>query len=579
MAGTARTTPAPRRAVARRKTRAAASEASARAAADSILGANPFIGIRLGDVLNAARKIGRQAVKQPRLAVEKQASLLRELTAIVAGRSSIAPEPGDRRFTDPTWAENPLYRRHLQAYLACGQALDAFVAHSGLDPKTRERARFVAATLTSALAPTNALIGNPAALKTAFETGGRSLARGFANRITDLRHNGWMPSQVDRTSFELGRNLALSPGAVVFRNDVLELIQYAPKTPRVRARPHIIVPPQINKFYVFDLAPGKSIVEYLVGHGFQVFAVSWRNPTPKHRRWDMDTYVEALLDAIAAAREITGSDDVIAHAACSGAMTTAALLGHLARTGDRQVRAATLMVAVLGGTSDSALGLFAGPEAIRAAKQASKRQGVLKGEDMGRVFAWLRPNDLVWNYWVNNYLLGKRPPAFDVLYWNNDTTRLPAAFHAQLLDIFADDLFRTPGALKVCGAPIDLAAVKCDKYVVAGTTDHITPWKGVYQAARSFGGRSRFVLSSSGHIQSLINPPGNAKASFFVNSKAIADPDRWLAGAQSTPGSRWGDWAEWLAARSGAWRAAPEALGSARHPAAEPAPGSYVVEP
>jgi polyhydroxyalkanoate synthase len=527
--------------------------------------------MRLQDLVSTVRQVGRKALTHPRHAIEKETALVRELAAIAVGRSKIEVPPGDRRFADPAWTENPLYRRTLQAYLACGQALDAFIAQSGLEPKTRERARYYAAT-------TNALIGNPAALKLALETGGRSIVRGLANQISDARHNGLMPAQVDRSAFALGKNLALSPGAVVFRNEVLELIQFEPRTAEVRSRPHLIVPPQINKFYVFDLAPGKSIVEHLVSNGFQVFAVSWRNPTCKHRDWDMDTYVSALLKAIAGVCEIAGSDDVIAHAACSGAMTTAALMGYLARRRDRRIYAATMMVAVLGGAGDSLLGLFATPRAIAAAKQASARQGVLKGEDMGRVFAWLRPDDLIWNYWVNNYLMGRKPPAFDVLYWNNDTTRLPATFHAQLLDIFGDDLLRQPDAFEVLGTPVDLQEVKCDKYFVAGTTDHITPWKGVYESARSFGGRNRFILSTSGHIQSLINPPGNPKSSFLSHTKMPASADRWLSAAQSTPGSWWNDWAEWLGERSGTWRAAPASLGGARHPASEPAPGTYVLE-
>jgi polyhydroxyalkanoate synthase len=387
-----------------------------------------------------------------------------------------------------------------------------------------------------------------------------------------------MPAQVDKQSFRIGENLAVSPGAVVFANDVLELIEYAPATAAVHARPHLIVPPQINKYYVFDLSPGKSIVEHLVRAGFRTFAVSWRNPTADQRDWDMDTYAGALVDAIDAVREITGSADLNLHAACSGAMTVSALLGHFAAKGERPVHAATLMVAVLGAHEGSQLGLFATPETIAAAKRASAAKGILDGRDMGRVFAWLRPNDLVWNYWVNNYLLGQPPPAFDVLYWNNDTTRLPAKFHAQLLDVFGDDLLRRPGAFTVRGTPIDLGQVDCEKFVLAGITDHITPWKAVYDLARTLGGAGEFVLSSSGHVQSLLNPPGNPKARFFVNPALPQTADEWLAGAAERSGSWWDHWREWLAARSGPQRAAPAALGSERHRPGTPAPGRYVAE-
>jgi len=292
----------------------------------------------------------------------------------------------------------------------------------------------------------------------------------------------------------------------------------------------------------------------------------------------MDTYVSALLEAIKAIREITGSEDVNLHGACSGAMTIAALLGHLKARGKNTVNAITLMVALLDNTADSQLGLFATPEAIAAAKQASLARGVLAGEEMGRVFAWLRPNDLVWNYWVNNYLLGKAPPAFDVLYWNNDTTRLPARFHGQLLDIFTGNLLGKRHAFTVLGTPIDLSEVTCDKYVVAGVTDHITPWKGVYNTARTFGGNTRFVLSSSGHIQSLINPPGNPKAKFYLNPELPADADEWLNKAQAEKDSWWNDWREWIASRSGERKAAPASLGSRRHAPVADSPGTYVTE-
>ena len=415
-------------------------------------------------------------------------------------------------------------------------------------------------------------------MKKFIDTGGASVVRGVQNMLRDASKNRGMPAQVDMSAFEVGKNLAQSPGVVVFRNPVLELIQYTPATETVHARPHLMVPPQVNKFYVFDLAPGKSIVEFLVKRGFQLFMVSWRNPTAAQRNWGMDTYVEALLEAIDAVKDITGSADVLMHGACSGAMTMSALLGHLAAKRQRLVRAATLMVAVLDNRADSQLGTFVTPQTVAAAKRATKAKGVLEGKEMGRIFAWMRPNDLVWNYWVNNYLLGNPPPAFDVLYWNNDTTRLAAKFHGELLDIFTENLLVQPGAMTVLGTPIDLTKVTCDKYVVAGITDHITPWKGVFDTSRSFGGKNEFVVSTSGHIQSLINPPGNPKAKFLLNPKPAATADEWLAGATPTQDSWWPHWSEWLAARSGKRRTAPKTLGSKRFPPGDAAPGRYVRE-
>jgi poly[(R)-3-hydroxyalkanoate] polymerase subunit PhaC len=547
-------------------------------AAEEMLGPNPFIGLRQQDILATAQQLAAQAFKQPMLVLEQQAGLSRELIGILAGQSELTPQKGDKRFLDAAWKDNPFYRTYLQCYLAWSNTLNAFVDRSALDSKSKERARFVVSLLTEALAPSNTILGNPSALKKTIESGGKSLITGLQNMLQDLSTNQGMPSQVNKKAFQLGENLALSPGAVVFCNEVLELIQYASPTQEVFARPQVIVPPQINKFYIFDLSPGKSIVEYLLKNGFQVFAVSWRNPTAAQRDYEMETYVQALLEAIAAVRDITGSDDVNVHGACSGAMTMSALLGHLAANQQPLVNAATLMVAVLDISSDSQLGLFATPETIAAAKQNSQLKGVLEGQEMGRVFAWLRPNDLIWNYWVNNYLMGNPPPAFDILYWSNDTTRLPARFHAQLLDIFVDRLFKKPGALKILGTPIDLSRVDCDKYVVAGITDHITPWKGVYQSARMFGGENDFVLSSSGHVQSLINPPGNPKAKFFLNPQSPPNADEWLAGAQAVSDTWWEHWRQWLAARSGEMRTAPESLGNKRHKPSAKAPGTYVTE-
>ena len=551
----------------------------AASAAEGMLGPNPFVGLRACDIVATAQKIGTQALRQPALVMEQEAAFAREVLKLFSGGGDAMPPKGDKRFTDAAWQNNFMYRATLQGYLAWRDTLAGFVERSALDPANKERAKFVMSLFTDAASPTNTLLGNPAALKKVVDTGGASLMDGCNNLMMDLLKNHGMPAQVNKTAFGVGKNLATSTGAVVFRNEVLELIQYAPTTQQVYGRPQLIVPPQINKFYIFDLSEGKSIVDYLVKNELQVFVVSWRNPTAAQSHWDLDTYVTALVEAITAVREITGCDDVNLHGACSGAMAISALLGHLASRGDKTVNAATLMVAVLDNSADSQLGLFATPEAIAAAKQHSTSRGVLAGEEMGRVFAWMRPNDLVWNYWVNNYLLGNAPPAFDILYWNNDATRLPAKMHGQLLDIFTQNLFSKPGALTVLGTPIDLSQVTCDKYVVAGMTDHITPWKGVYNTAKTFGGNTRFILSSSGHIQSLINPPGNPKSKYYLNPELPANADAWLAGAKTEADTWWGNWRDWLVARSGERRAAPAALGSERHPAGVKAPGTYVLEP
>jgi polyhydroxyalkanoate synthase subunit PhaC len=553
--------------------------ALAEQATEGMLGPNPFVGLRAEDIVASFRAIGEQALQNPTLVVEQEAGLIRELIAIMAGRSELAPQKGDKRFGDPAWQESPLYRMVLQGYVAWTNALQGFVDRSALDDRTKDRARFAVSLMTDALAPTNTLLGNPAALKKTWEARGQNLLNGLKNLVDDINNNGGLPSQVDKKAFAVGDNLALSRGEVVFRNPVLELIQYSPATDTVYERPHLIVPPEINKFYVFDLSPGKSMVEYMVAHGFQMFAVSWRNPTAEHRDWGMDTYVGALQEAIAAMHDITSSSDLILHAACSGAMTAAALAGHLAASGDASIHAMVMMVAVLGQASEGTLGLFATEETTAAAKLKSQSSGVLDGMEMNRIFAWLRPNDLVWNYWVNNYLMGNPPPAFDVLYWSNDSTRLPAVFHAEILDIFADNRLVKPGAMKVRGTPIDLSKVTFDKMFIAGTTDHITPWKGVYDSARAFGGMTDFVLCSSGHIQSLINPPTNKKARYFLNPQLGPSADAWLKQATTMSGSWWDLWQTWSTERSGSKRPAPAVLGSERYKPLEAAPGSYVLEP
>ena len=428
-------------------------------ATEGMLGPNPFIGFRPQDIAAAFEELAQQALRHPGAVLEQEVALLREVMAIASGRSKLSAAPGDKRFTDPAWQENPLYRMCLQSYLAWTKSVAQFVEESGLDRRTKERVRFAASLVTDAMAPTNTLLGNPAALRRILDSRGASLLTGLQNMAADMATNGWMPSQVDKSAFKVGANLALSKGAVVLTTPVLELVQYSPANDAVHARPHLIVPPQINKFYFFDLAPGRSIVEHLTRSQFQVFAISWRNPTAAQRDWGMETYVAAIREAIEAIRDITGSPDVIVHAACSGAMTATILAGVLAARREPLIRAMTLMVAVLGGSPDTQLGLFSTPEVIAAAKLETSRRGVPEGGEMGRVFAWMRPNDLIWSYWTNNYLMGNPPPAFDILYWNNDTTRLPAKFHGTLVDIFANDRLLHPGQFKVHGIPIDVSQI------------------------------------------------------------------------------------------------------------------------
>jgi polyhydroxyalkanoate synthase len=549
-------------------------------AAQHTLAANPLVGIRSQDILDSARLLLAQMLNHPAVAARQSLAFLAELARIATGGSELAPDAKDRRFADPAWKESAAYRALAQSYLAWGKALHRFLDEAKLEARDAERARFIVSLVVDALAPTNSLAGNPTALKKLLDTGGASLVHGLENFVGDLVRNGGLPAQVDARGFAVGKNLATTPGSVVLRTPVMELIQYRLLGDAVHQRPLLIAPPQINKFYVFDLAPEKSIIRYCVEGNLQTFAISWKNPTTDDRHFGIDTYVGALEEAVDAIRDITGSADVNIWGSCSGGITVSAFLAHLAARGEAKVHSATVAVCLLdmAATRSTTAGMFVTPESIIAAKSASQLSGVVEGQELARMFAWMRPNDLIWNYWVNNYLLGNAPPAFDVLYWNNDTTRLPARLHADFLDLIDANPFVNAGRLDVRRTPLDMSRVNLDSYVVAGATDHITPWQGCYNTAKLYGERSTFVLANSGHIQSLLNPPGNPKACFWAGAPGAASADAWLEHAAKESGSWWPHWLDWIKARSGALAPTPAALGSARYAPLEAAPGRYVME-
>jgi polyhydroxyalkanoate synthase subunit PhaC len=555
-------------------------EGISEAASRNTLALNPLVGIRGQDLVDSANILFKAVVNEPKVATEQWLSFLGELGSIVAGKSERAPKSGDRRFSDATWKESTLHSGLLKAYLAWGDAVSGLVDKTSLSEIDKARARLVTDILIDAVAPTNAVLTNPAAVRKFVDSGGRSLWSGLRNYFDDLTKNGGMPSMVDQSAFKVGENLATTPGAVVFRNEWLELIQYAPTTPNVWKRPLVITPPQINKYYALDLSPDKSMVRFLLDSGIQVFCVSWRNPTAAHREWGLDTYVAALDEAVDAAREVTGSDDISMMGSCSGGITSTAYFATLGSAGQQKIRNMVLAVCLLDpNTADeSAFGCLMTPDTMRAAKEVSRLRGIVDGHELARMFAWMRPNDLIWNYWVNNYLLGNQPPAFDILYWNADTTRLPAGLHGDYLDLYFTNPFVNPGKLTLNGTAIDMSGIKTDSYVVAGMTDHITPWKGVHKTAQIMGEGTTFVLSNSGHLQSLINPPTNPKASFMIGTVNPSGPDAFVAAAEKRKGSWWLDWRDWLHARSGDEVAAPASLGSAGHPTLGVAPGSYVFE-
>jgi polyhydroxyalkanoate synthase subunit PhaC len=519
--------------------------------------------------------------RHPTRVVRRAGGLGAELARVAVGRSKEAPGKRDRRFADPAWSHNWLLQRLLQAYLAAGTSVDALITDAELDWRTERRARFTASNVLDAIAPTNFPWSNPVVLKETIDQGGANLLRGARRFVGDMSRSPRLPASVDTSKFEVGGNLALSPGAVVLRTEVFELIQYRPRTDEVRELPLLFVPPTINRFYILDIAPGRSLVEHLVAQGQQVFVMSWRNPDVGQGHFDLDTYAQAVLEAREAVAEISHRPAVHVNAACSGGIISAVALAHLAATDALDgVAGLTLMVCALDNARAGDAAALASRELAAAAVAESARRGYLDGRALEGVFAWLRPNDLIWNYHVNNYLLGKDPPAFDILYWNQDSVRLAAGLHRDFIHIGLDNALTRAGAIDVLGTPVDLGAVAVDTYVVAGLTDHIVPWQSVYRGAQLMGGKSRFVLSTSGHIQALVNPPAadpaQSRSSYRLSDAPPADHDAWVAKTDVKRGSWWPDYVAWLADRSGDLAPAPKTLGSSRHKAAAKAPGTYV---
>ncbi|OLB78010.1 MAG: poly(3-hydroxyalkanoate) polymerase, partial [Actinobacteria bacterium 13_2_20CM_2_71_6] len=479
---------------------------------------------RLVPDLSVARLAGRLATR-PLTTGRRLGGFAAELARIGTGMSALAPAPKDRRFADPAWTQNPLLRRLVQTYLAAGRTVGQLIADGELGWRDNERVKFIAENLLEALSPSNVPLVNPASAKAVIDTGGLNFLRGGLNLARDMASAPRVPQMVDTSGFKVGDNIAVTPGAVVLRTDVFELIQYSPQTPEVREVPLLIIPPTINKFYAIDLAPGRSWIECLVRSGQQVFVMSWRNPDARHANWGLDTYVQAALDALDAVEKICRTGRTVLTGVCSGGIIASLVSGYLAGTG-RLDRLAGIgfTVSVLDHRQAGIPSALGDPYLAMAAVARSRRQGYLDGKVLAEVFAWLRPGDLIWQYWVNNYLLGRKPPAFDVLFWNADTTRMTAQLHADFVDLALHNQLSEPGGTTALGVPVDLAAVDVDGYVVAGVADHITPWQSCYRTTALLGGDTRFVLSTSGHIAALVNPPTNAKATYQVNEENPADP-------------------------------------------------------
>lgn len=492
---------------------------------------------------------GGRLARRPARTASRFTDLAREAGRIGLGTGS--PPPRDRRFADRAWQENGAYRRWVQLHFAAQETAHLLLRDAEFGDRAESKLRLLVDNIASALAPSNTPI-NPVALKEAIDSGGASFVRGLRNFITDMSSAPRIPNMVDQSAFELGENIATTAGNVIHRTPVFELIEYAGVTEKVREIPVLLVPPTINKFYALDLAPDRSVVEYLVGQGFRVFALSWRNPTARHASWGLDAYVHAVIGALEVTRTITGSLSTSLWGTCSGGIITSVAVALLAATGRQdQVASLALPVTLLDQQVSGTSGAIMDPGLAGLAVARSARQGYLDGAALAELFAWLRPDDLIWNYWVSNYLLGKQPPAFDLLYWNADSTRMPAALHRDFVELALHNQLVEPGSLVSHGVPIDLSEVTVDAFVIGAVADHITPWQSCYRTTQMLGGKCEFVLSNSGHVAAMVNPPGNPKASYQHSSHTPADPEEFRADAERHQGSWWPAYTAWLDARSG----------------------------
>lgn len=552
-------------------------------AAQSTTALGPLVGLAREDFVGAVALLLRETASDPTRTFRHMQGLGEDMVKIMTGKSDLAPDPKDKRFMDPAWRFNPFFRAGAQSYLAFQKGMKNWLGELELDELERDRANFISQIIIDSLAPTNSLMGNPTAQKRVIDSGGLSLIKGLKNAYNDIVNNRGMVSQVDKKPFKLGENVATSKGVVVYRDAMFELIHYAPATEQVYEIPQLTIPPQINKMYINDLSPEKSVVKWQVDNGIQCFVISWKNPAKEEGVWGMDEYIASCMKAVDIVCEITGAPKVNISSACSGGQTGAILASKMAAAGDKRLGALTYMVTVLHPKqNDIEAGALMTENGLQLAKRRAAKAGIIKGDDLARGFAWLRPNDLIWNYVINNYLMGDDPPAFDVLFWNADATNLSASLMGDFLHLFETLAFTRKGEVEMAGHPIDLSKVKSDLFILGGTTDHITPWRACYRSTQLFGSKDvTFVLSQSGHMQAILNPPGNPKAKYYVakkGGKPPADVDDWLKGAEEQAGSWWPFWMEWLQKRSGGKVPAPKALGSKQYPPMEPAPGLYVLE-
>ncbi len=493
-----------------------------------------------------------------------------------AGEDGDAPV-GDKRFSGAEWSELPVFRYFRDSYLLTSKMMMEAVEESSLDAPTKQRMRFFMRQYLDAAAPSNYLLTNPEALKAAMQSSGETLQEGLKNLLSDME-KGHI-SMTDETAFEVGRNIATTKGAVVWETELVQLIQYDPLTPKVYERPLVMVPPCINKYYIMDLQPENSLVRYAVEQGHTVFLLSWRNIRPHQSQVKWDDYIGDLIAALGQAKRITGEPKINALGFCIGGTLLCSALAVLEKKHANPVASLTLLTTLLDFTDVGEIRVYIDKNFVEKREKQLEKGGIVPGSELAGAFSSLRANDLIWSYVVNNYLKGKQPPAFDLLYWNSDATNLPGPMYAYYLrNTYEENKLAQPDALEMCGVPVSLKRIKLPTFVFAAREDHIVPWKGGYKSASTLGGKVTFVLGASGHIAGTINPVSKNKRSYWVNDKLTPDPDKWFAQAREVPGSWWAEWSKWLQGHGGKMVPARKKPGGGKTKPIEPAPGRYSKE-
>jgi polyhydroxyalkanoate synthase len=541
-----------------------------------------FQNMDLGEV---GAKLMAPTAKQPKITFsqeklkELQQQFLADVTELYANSLQGASAIKDRRFSAPAWAANPGASFAAASYLLNAKTLGQMVDAVETDAKTRARIQFAVEQITAAAAPSNFMALNAEALQKALETKGESISKGLQNLLHDMQQGH--VSMTDESLFHVGKNVATTEGAVIFENEFIQLIEYKPLTEKVYEKPFLLVPPSINKYYILDLQPENSVVRYAVAQGHRTFVVSWRNPDASLAKATWDDFIEkAVIKAISVTQEVTGSKTINALGFCVGGTMLGTALAVLAARGEKPVASATFLTSMLDFSDTGVLDVFIDEAFVKYREQEMGKGGLMKGKDLASTFSFLRPNDLVWNYVVGNYLKGETPPPFDLLYWNSDSTNLPGPFYAWYLrNTYLENNLTKQGKATVCGEKIDLNLVDIPVYIYGSREDHIVPIGGAYATTQYLPGNKRFVMGASGHIAGVINPPAKNKRSHWLreDGKLPKSVDQWISGATEHTGSWWTDWSKWLASQAGKEIAAPKIYGKGKHKVIEPAPGRYVL--